>query len=67
MQLKAASKDGSPPKPSVIVALTGLAAQRDRDAAVAAGADHYVMKPLKFSTLKILLVEWGVPIPTHHK
>ena len=67
MQKKAGHKHGKPPKSSVIVALTGLAAQRDRDAAVAAGSDHYVMKPLKFSALKTLLVDWGIPIPTNRE
>lgn len=64
MQVKAAPKDGILLKPSTIVALTGLAAQRDRDAAMAAGADHFVMKPLKFSALKGLLTEWEIAIPT---
>lgn len=60
METKVTRRNVTPPTPAVIVALTGLAAQRDRDAAMAAGADHYVTKPLKFSALRELLVEWGV-------
>jgi CheY-like chemotaxis protein len=60
MQVKITPRNATPLTPAVIVALTGLAAQRDRDAAMAAGADHFVTKPLKFSALRELLVEWGV-------
>ena len=49
-----------PPKPALIVALTGLASQRDQDAAREAGADHYITKPMKLSLLKRLLAEWGI-------
>jgi len=54
---------GSPkPPPALIVAVTGLASQRDQDAAKAAGADHFCTKPLKLARLKELLVEWGVNV-----
>jgi CheY-like chemotaxis protein len=50
------------PQPALIVALTGLASQRDQDAARAAGADHFFTKPLKLSRLRELLVEWGIGV-----
>lgn len=49
-----------PPKRALIVALTGLASQRDQDTARNAGADHYITKPMKLSKLKELLIEWKV-------
>lgn len=62
MQIRATPPDIPLPKPAVIAALTGLASQRDQEAARAAGADHYLTKPLKFSRLKELLVEWGISV-----
>jgi len=59
MQLKVTAHGATPPVPALIVALTGLASQRDQDAAIEAGADYFVTKPLKFSALKELLIEWG--------
>jgi CheY-like chemotaxis protein len=47
-------------KPALIVALTGLAAQKDQDAARDAGADHFITKPLKLVRLKELMGEWGL-------
>jgi CheY-like chemotaxis protein len=49
-----------PQSPALIVAVTGLASQRDQDAAKAAGIDHFLFKPLKLSRLKELLIEWGL-------
>lgn len=60
MQLKITPKSAIPPTPAVIVALPGLSSQRDYDAAMKAGANYFVTKPLKFSTLKGLLVEWAL-------
>ena len=51
---------GTPPEPpALIVAVTGLASQRDQDTAKAAGIDYFLTKPLKLSRLKELLIEWG--------
>jgi CheY-like chemotaxis protein len=60
MQLKVTPPDTPPPKPALIVALTGLASERDQDAATAVGMDHFLTKPLKLSRLKELMVEWGI-------
>jgi CheY-like chemotaxis protein len=60
MQLKVTPPDTPPPKPALIVALTGLASESDQDAAMAVGIDHFLTKPLKLSRLKELMVEWGV-------
>jgi CheY-like chemotaxis protein len=64
MQMKLKPIDGTAPlTPAIIVALTGLGSQRDREAAMSAGANYFVTKPLKFSNLKELLVEWGLRRP----
>ncbi|KAG9247471.1 M4GK, histidine kinase-group I protein [Calycina marina] len=47
------------PRVALIVALTGLASQRDRDAAKTAGSDHYLTKPLKLAKLKEVMTDWG--------
>lgn len=62
MQLGILPEGAPKPAPALIVALTGLASRRDRDAAKAAGADHFCTKPLKLARLKELLVEWGVGV-----
>jgi CheY-like chemotaxis protein len=45
-------------RPSIIVALTGLASEEDQKKAFAAGVDHFVTKPLRFKDLKQMLSEW---------
>lgn len=60
MQAKTTPLDAHLPPPALIVALTGLASQRDQDAARAAGADHFLAKPLKLSRLRELLADWGI-------
>jgi len=60
MQLKITSPNAPLPPSALIVALTGLASQRDQDAARAAGADHFLTKPLKLSRLRELLADWGI-------
>jgi CheY-like chemotaxis protein len=40
-----------------IVALTGLASDRDEDEALAAGVDKFVTKPVQFNKLSSLLKE----------
>ncbi|KAG9228378.1 hypothetical protein BJ875DRAFT_446930 [Amylocarpus encephaloides] len=60
LHLRGTPEGASPPTPALIVALTGLASQRDHDAALEAGADHFVTKPLKLLRLKELLVEWNI-------
>ena len=60
IQLSVLPPNSPKPTPALIVAVTGLASQRDRDAAAAAGADHYCTKPLKLARLKELLNEWGI-------
>ena len=41
--------------PAYIVALTGLASDRDEDEALAAGVDMFVTKPVQFDKLSKLL------------
>jgi CheY-like chemotaxis protein len=52
-------RDGNTENTALIVALTGLASQKDQDRAKEAGADHFITKPLKLARLKELLVEWN--------
>ena len=59
MQLQITAPGTVPPTPATIIALTGLASQRDQDAAKEVGMDHFLTKPLKLSRLRELLVEWG--------
>lgn len=51
-------RDGETTRPSIIVALTGLASEEDQKKAFAAGVDHFVTKPLRFKDLKQMLSEW---------
>jgi CheY-like chemotaxis protein len=63
MQAKAVCRENQnrvPVKNSFIVALTGLAAKRDQDAAKAVGADYFLTKPLKLSRLRELWIEWKI-------
>ena len=60
MQLKVTPPDTPPSKPALIVALTGLASERDQNAATAVGMNYFLTKPLKLSRLKELMVEWGI-------
>lgn len=45
-------------KPANIIALTGLATDRDQDKAYLCGMDYFVTKPLSLTHLKTLLQEW---------
>jgi len=49
-------------KPAFIVALTGLAAERDRIEARTGGVDLYLTKPVPFARVKALLNERGLSI-----
>jgi CheY-like chemotaxis protein len=60
LQSKIPTLEASGQKPALIVAVTGLANQRDHDAARAVGIDHFLSKPLKLSKLRELLGEWGI-------
>ena len=51
-------RDGEVIRPSIIVALTGLASEEDQKKAFAAGVNHFVTKPLRFKDLKQMLSEW---------
>jgi CheY-like chemotaxis protein len=51
-QIRAAHPDGGRPR---IVALTANAMAEDRDAAVAAGMDDYLAKPVKPEDLRVML------------
>jgi CheY-like chemotaxis protein len=44
-----------PMTPAYIVALTGLASERDENEALAAGVDKFVTKPVQFNQLSRLL------------
>lgn len=50
--------NGEMTRPSIIVALTGLASDEDQKKAFAAGVDHFVTKPLRFKDLRQMLGEW---------
>jgi CheY-like chemotaxis protein len=45
--------------PAHIVALTGLASDRDEDEAYDAGVDKFITKPVQFDKLKHVLTEQG--------
>lgn len=53
-------RDGEDPRPSIIIALTGLASDEDQNRAFAAGVDHFVTKPLRFKDLKQMLSQWNL-------
>ena len=46
------------PYHSLIIALTGLASVRDQKEAYTAGVDSYIMKPVSFAKLTMLLEKW---------
>ena len=46
------------PHHSLIIALTGLASVRDQKEAYTAGVDSYIMKPVSFAKLTMLLEKW---------
>ena len=41
-----------------IVAMTALSSDEDREAAVQAGMDDYITKPLELDRLKEILMKW---------
>ncbi|KAI9741772.1 MAG: hypothetical protein M1834_000158 [Cirrosporium novae-zelandiae] len=45
-------------KPALIIALTGLASNRDRNEAFQAGVDLYMTKPVSFKEVGVLLDNW---------
>lgn len=47
-----------PPRPAMIVALTGLASGRDHGEAFASGVDLYMTKPVSFKEVGRLLDNW---------
>ena len=48
----------------VLVALTGYAQDSDRQQALAAGFNHYLMKPVSMEALEKILTSLPVPSPT---
>jgi CheY-like chemotaxis protein len=52
---RSAQSSFDPITPAYIVALTGLASERDENEALAAGVDKFVTKPVQFDQLSILL------------
>ncbi|KAL5371379.1 hypothetical protein DPSP01_014307 [Paraphaeosphaeria sporulosa] len=46
------------PSPAVIVALTGLASDREEEKAYAAGVDFFLTKPVRFESLEYLLKQY---------
>src|SRR4051794_14997658 len=54
---KSLSESGSRHR-ALIIALTGLAGVKYQDAAYEAGADIFLMKPVKFGKLAELLTQW---------
>jgi PAS domain S-box-containing protein len=51
--------------PAVLVAVTGYGQQQDRDAALAAGFSHHLVKPIDFVTLLALLEATGASGAAH--
>jgi CheY-like chemotaxis protein len=45
-------------RPSYIVALTGLAAEKDRQLAFASGVDHFLTKPVSLKQLGVVIDDW---------
>lgn len=56
-------RNGEVIRPSIVVALTGLASEEDQKKAFAAGVNHFVTKPLRFKDLKQMLSEWKLYEP----
>lgn len=50
-----AQSSSDPITPAYIVAMTGLASDRDEDEALAAGVDMFITKPVRFDRLSRLL------------
>jgi CheY-like chemotaxis protein len=45
-------------RPSYIVALTGLAADKDRQIAFDSGVDHFLTKPVSLKQLGMVIDDW---------
>ena len=46
------------PRPAYIVALTGLAADKDRQLAFESGVDHFITKPVSLKQLGGVIDDW---------
>lgn len=54
-QKQAEAEGGRPHQAAVIVALTGLSSQQDKQAAFEAGVDRYVLKPTKLKDVQAIV------------
>jgi CheY-like chemotaxis protein len=59
-----AESSSDPITPAHIVALTGLASDRDENKAFAAGMDKFITKPVQFDKLLTLLKQWKEDSPS---
>jgi CheY-like chemotaxis protein len=53
-----ASKRGTPPKPALIIALTGLSSIKDQEEAFRSGVDLFLTKPVSFKEVGSALEDW---------
>jgi len=56
--IRAIERDRKTNPPAYIVALTGLAADKDRQTAFDAGIDHFLTKPVSLKQLELMLNDW---------
>ena len=54
-------------KKSFIVALTGLAADKDRELAFESGVDQFLTKPVSLKKLGCVINDWGIRDPERVK
>jgi CheY-like chemotaxis protein len=57
--IRTIEKDRGVSKPSYILALTGLAAEKDRKLAFDSGVDYFLTKPVSLKELGHVIDEWG--------
>jgi CheY-like chemotaxis protein len=56
--IRAIERDRKTNPPAYIVALTGLAADKDRQTAFDAGIDHFLTKPVSLKQLGVVVDDW---------
>lgn len=56
--IRAIERDRQTNSPAYIVALTGLAADKDRELAFDSGIDHFLTKPVSLKQLSLVVDDW---------
>jgi CheY-like chemotaxis protein len=56
--IRSIEQDRNANRPAYIVALTGLAAEKDRQLAFESGVDHFLTKPVSLKQLDIVVEDW---------